>query len=117
VKVSNDSRLATYFHRDIQTLCKGCHHQSNVSAELQIPHCRNCHMADYDKRNLNKTNLLSAYHRQCQGCHEKMELAKGRKCSECHEANKKGPSAITQIKNRNVVRQNTTAVLNVWHPK
>ncbi|MFA5823518.1 MAG: cytochrome c3 family protein [Thermodesulfovibrionales bacterium] len=117
VKVSNDSKLATYFHRDIQTLCNGCHHQSNTSAELQMPRCGNCHMVDYDKQNLNKTSLLSAYHRQCQGCHEKMDISKGRKCSECHEANKKGPSAITQIKNRNVVRQNTTSMLNVWHPK
>ena len=117
VKVSNDSRLATYFHRDVQTLCKGCHHQSHTAAELQTPFCRNCHMVADDMQNLNKTRLLSAYHRQCLGCHEKMELEKGRKCTECHKVKTRGPAEITQIKNQNVVKQNTTTILNVWRPK
>ena len=86
VSVSNDSRLATYFHRDVQTLCRGCHHQSTAAAELQTPQCRNCHMVADDKGALNRTKLLSAYHGQCLGCHEKMEMTKGRKCLECHKA-------------------------------
>ena len=116
VRISNDSKLATYFHRDIQTLCKGCHHQSSSSAEVQMPQCRNCHMADNDRHHINKTRLISAYHRQCLGCHEKMEMTKGIKCSECHKKNT-APLEITQLKNQNVVRQNTSTILNAWHPK
>lgn len=117
VKVSNDSKLATYFHRDIRTLCEGCHHQSHIDAEAQTPYCRNCHMVAYDRQNLNKTRLFSAYHRQCLGCHEKMELEKGRKCNDCHKEKLGGPTEITDIKNQNVVKQNTTTILNVWRPK
>jgi hypothetical protein len=120
VKISNDSRLATYFHKDIQTICEGCHHQSPAAAEAQKdtpPNCRNCHMVAYDKQHLNKTRLLSAYHRQCLGCHEKMDLDKGRKCKECHEEKTDGPTEITKIKNENVVRQNNTIILNEWRPK
>ncbi len=119
-KISNDSRLATYFHRDIQTLCEGCHHRSTTSAEAQKdtpPNCKNCHMTAYDKQNLNKVRLLSAYHRQCLGCHEKMELDKGRKCSECHKEKAGGPAEITRIKNDHVVKQNTTNIINEWRPK
>lgn len=120
VKVSNDSRLATYFHRDIQTICEGCHHRSDTRAEAQKdtpPYCRNCHMTAYDRQNLNKTRLLSAYHRQCLGCHEKMELEKGKKCSECHKEKKEGPAEITSLKNEQVVLKNMRKTLNVWRPK
>ena len=117
VSVSNDSRLATYFHRDVQTLCRGCHHQSTAAAELQTPQCRNCHMVADDKGALNRTKLVSAYHRQCLGCHEKMEMTKGRKCLECHKAVAGTPAEITQVKNQGAVKQNTAAILNVWRPK
>ncbi len=120
VKVSNDSKMATYFHRNIQTLCEGCHHRSVSEAEAQKdtpPNCKNCHMTAYDKQNLNKTRLLSAYHRQCLGCHEKMELEKGRKCKECHKEKLGGPTEITHIKNDNVVKQNKNVIINVWRPK
>jgi hypothetical protein len=46
-----------------------------------------------------------------------MELNKGRKCTECHKVKTGGPAEITQIKNQNVVKQNTTTILNVWRPK
>jgi hypothetical protein len=114
VSISNDSRLATYFHRDVQTLCRGCHHQSTAAAEFQTPQCRNCHMVE---QNLNRTKLLSAYHGQCLGCHEKMEMTKGRKCLECHKAVTGTPSERMQVKNQGAVEQNTSTILNVWRPK
>lgn len=120
VKVSNDSKLALYFHKDIQTLCDGCHHKSPEAAEAQKdtpPYCRNCHMIAYDKEHLNNVRLLSAYHRQCLGCHDKMSLEKGRKCSDCHKKKKGGPAEITHGKNENVVMQNKETILNVWKPK
>jgi hypothetical protein len=120
VKVSNDSKMATYFHKNIQTLCEGCHHRSISEAEAQKdtpPNCRNCHMTAYDKQNLHKTRLLSAYHRQCLGCHEKMELEKGRKCKECHKEKTGVSAGITLMKNQNVVKQNSSKIINVWRPE
>lgn len=120
VKISNDSKLANYFHKDMQTLCEGCHHQSRAEAEVKKdtpPNCRNCHTITFDPQKLNKTRLLSAYHRQCFGCHEKMELEKGRKCKECHKEKVGGPAEITTIKNENVVKANKKAIINVWRPK
>lgn len=102
VKISNDSKLANYFHKDMQTLCEGCHHRSRAEAEAKKdtpPNCRNCHTLTFDPQNLNKTKLLSVYHRQCLGCHEKMSLEKGRKCADCHKVKEKGPESITKIKN------------------
>jgi len=117
VRVSNDSRLATYFHRDIQTLCNGCHHQSNSAAELQKPNCRNCHMVSEGMQNPGKIRLLAAYHGQCLGCHAKMDIDSGKKCEDCHKKNERGTSEITQIKNTNVVKQNTSKILNMWRPR
>jgi hypothetical protein len=119
VKISNDSNLARYFHKDLQMFCEGCHHRSLEKAEAQKdapPYCRNCHMVGFDRENINKTRLLSAYHRQCLGCHEQMALEKGRKCTECHEEKEGGPLEITKAKNENVVKQNNEIILNVWRP-
>jgi hypothetical protein len=119
VKISNDSKLANYFHKDIQTLCEGCHHRSRAEAEAKKdtpPNCRNCHTITFNPQDLNKTKLLSAYHRQCLGCHEKMSLEKGRKCADCHKVKKGGPTEITHIKNDNVVKQNKSRILQVWRP-
>lgn len=119
VDISNNSKLGRFFHKDTQTLCEGCHHRSTEKAEAQKdtpPYCRSCHMVAFDKDNINKTRLLSAYHRQCLGCHEQMELEEGRKCSECHEKKADGPEEITELKNENVIRQNKEMILNVWRP-
>ncbi|MBM4146476.1 MAG: cytochrome c3 family protein [Nitrospira sp.] len=120
VKISNDSKMATYFHRNLQTLCEGCHHRSAAEAEAQKdtpPNCKNCHMTAYDRQNLNKTTLLSAYHRQCLGCHEKMELEKGRKCTECHKAKPGDSQKIITMRNEKVVKQNTSIIINEWRPE
>lgn len=120
MKISNDSKLATYFHRNRDTICEGCHHRSQSIAEAQKdnpPNCRNCHMINYDRKNLNKIRLLSAYHGQCLGCHEKMLLEKGRKCSECHKEKLIKPTELTTVKNDSVVKANKTNILNVWKPE
>jgi len=120
-RISNNSRLATYFHRDGQTLCAGCHHRSPVSAQQSTPQCRNCHMIAADKGNLNDVRLLTAYHNQCMGCHDKMGIDKGNsggdRCTACHKRKAGAVAEMTQIKNQSVVKQNKTTILNVWHPK
>jgi hypothetical protein len=88
VKTSNDSKLGSYFHRKLDTLCDGCHHQSRAEAEVEKnspPYCRNCHSITFDSQNRNKPKLIAAYHNQCLGCHVHMGLEKGRKCEECHK--------------------------------
>ncbi len=128
VKISNDNKMATYFHRNAKTLCEGCHHRSNISAEAQQdtpPNCKNCHMVAYDRKNPNKTRLLSAYHRQCVGCHDQMQIKKGSsfnfeegdRCGACHKKKVGGPAEIITMKNDRVVKQNTTNIINVWHPE
>lgn len=127
-RISNESRLATYFHRDAQTLCEGCHHYSAGAAQVQRglpPNCRNCHMVDYDKKNLNEVRLLTAYHNQCMGCHDKMGIEKGSsvaaeegdRCAACHKKKAGGPAEITAVKNDTVVKQNTMRSLNAWRPR
>ncbi len=86
-EVSNKSEVATYFHRDIQTICKGCHHQSNSEVEVKAnkpPFCRSCHSLNFDPNNMNRPRLLAIYHRQCMGCHEKMQI-KATGCRDCHK--------------------------------
>jgi hypothetical protein len=93
---SNESKLATYFHRNMQTICDGCHHQSRADAEVQKgkpPYCRNCHSITFDSRNINRPRLLAAYHRQCLGCHQKMGL-KQTGCKDCHKEKTVRPKDI-----------------------
>jgi hypothetical protein len=93
---SNESKMATSFHRDMQTICEGCHHQSRADAEVQKgkpPYCRSCHSVTFDPRNMNKPRLLAAYHRQCLGCHEKMGL-KQTGCKDCHKEKAVRPKDI-----------------------
>jgi hypothetical protein len=88
VEISNESRMANYFHRGIATLCKGCHHESDPEAEVKKnnpPHCRSCHSVTFDQQNMNKPRLIAAYHRQCIGCHEGMGITKTKECRDCHE--------------------------------
>jgi len=86
--ISNKSSMATYFHKDIQTMCKGCHHKSKEDAEAQKnkpPLCASCHSISFDSKALGRPRLQSAYHSMCIKCHENMGLEKPRKCHECHE--------------------------------
>ena len=96
VEISNENKMATYFHRNMQTLCEGCHHQSRAEAEGKKntpPFCKNCHSLTFDSQNLNKPRLLAVYHRQCMGCHEKMNV-KAKGCTDCHKEKAVQPASI-----------------------
>jgi hypothetical protein len=96
VVLSNESKMATYFHRNMQTICEGCHHQSRTDAEAQKgkpPSCKSCHSVTFDSRNMNRPRLLAAYHRQCLGCHQKMGL-KETGCKDCHKEKSVAPKDI-----------------------
>jgi hypothetical protein len=96
IEASNESKMATYFHRNMQTICEGCHHQSQAEAESRKgkpPFCRNCHEISFDLQNINRPRLLAAYHRQCLGCHEKMGL-KQTACKDCHKEKAMQPKDI-----------------------
>jgi hypothetical protein len=100
VRISNESKMATSFHRNIQTICDGCHHRSSADAEAQKgkpPYCRNCHTLSFDTQNLNRPRLLAAYHRQCMGCHEKMNIDKAMKCADCHKEKNLQPKNIISM--------------------
>ena len=87
IGVSNESKMGTSFHRNIQTICRGCHHQSIAEAEGkkdEPPYCRNCHSITFDAKNMNRPRLLAIYHRQCMGCHERMGI-KEKGCTDCHK--------------------------------
>jgi hypothetical protein len=101
-EISNKSEIATYFHRDIQTICKGCHHQSITEIEAKAnkpPFCRSCHSINFDPKNMNRPRLFAIYHRQCMGCHEKMQI-KAIGCRDCHKE-KKSSMDISKNKNNN----------------
>jgi hypothetical protein len=81
------SQLAAYFHNNAGTVCQGCHHHSPESQKP--PKCGHCHGNPFDEGNLMKPGLLGAYHQQCMGCHEAMEIKKPKECVECHKERKK----------------------------
>ncbi|MEW6002776.1 MAG: sulfate respiration complex hexadecaheme cytochrome HmcA [Nitrospirota bacterium] len=100
LKVSNESKMATYFHRNLETICTGCHHRSQAEAEAEKnkpPFCRNCHSMSFDRQNLNKPRLLAVYHRQCMGCHEMMNIKRG--CADCHKEKTVRPANILSKNN------------------
>jgi hypothetical protein len=81
-----DSSTATHFHGHEDAVCQGCHHGSPVGE--RPPLCKSCHGADSPDLELMKPALKGAYHRQCLGCHESMELQKPEDCSGCHAEKK-----------------------------
>lgn len=96
LEISNESRIATAFHRDVYAICSGCHHQSVPEATVKRtdpPYCRNCHAIKFDQKNMNRPRLLAVYHRQCMGCHERMGI-KETGCQDCHKEKKVIPKDI-----------------------
>ncbi len=90
--LSNQSALATYFHRDQATICSGCHHRAPVQAKTKAPQCLTCHMNRQQSEGATP-NLLGAYHQQCLGCHKQMvqtEKKLPQTCTGCHEEKRKG---------------------------
>ena len=80
-----DSKLASYFHGRLETICQGCHH--NSPAIKKPPSCGNCHGKPFDEKDPHKPGLTAAYHRQCLGCHSEMGIEKPQStdCEGCHK--------------------------------
>ena len=81
------SRVATHFHGHEDVVCEGCHHHSPVGHKP--PLCENCHGKPFDPNHLHMPGLFGAYHRQCMGCHEEMNIKLEKGCEGCH-AKKQG---------------------------
>lgn len=79
----NQSRLATVFHNDKNTLCQGCHH--GTPATDKPVGCSSCHSAPFNAQDPFKPGLKGAYHQQCMGCHETMKIDKALGCTDCHK--------------------------------
>ena len=81
-----DDKLAQAFHNKPETLCATCHHRSPLSATP--PKCGSCHAKDTNAENSGRPNLKAAYHLQCMGCHQGMQVARPRNtdCTTCHKA-------------------------------
>jgi len=83
--ISNKDKLARPFHTQGMTICAGCHHYTPMEAQKQLAPCSTCHSIRREPRKSVPT-LFGAYHRQCVGCHEKMQLkVQPRDCTKCHE--------------------------------
>jgi len=86
---TKDSKLATYFHAQQDTLCLGCHHKSARSTKPAL--CGSCHGRPSKTEGMYMPKLQAAYHLQCIGCHEQMKIGKTG-CTDCHK--KKGEPEI-----------------------
>lgn len=80
-----DDKLAAAFHSDPATLCTACHHNSPASATP--PPCSSCHATRISPEHPGKPALKAAYHLQCMGCHDGMQVARPLKtsCASCHK--------------------------------
>jgi hypothetical protein len=89
----NDSSMATQFHGHEDVVCQGCHHESPIGENP--PLCESCHGAEAAESDLLKPGLRGAYHQQCLGCHESMELKEPSDCFGCHPAKQGTVAAVT----------------------
>lgn len=78
-----ENQLAAYFHKEKETICQGCHH--NSPASKKSPACANCHGRPFEEQDMFKPGLMGAYHIQCMECHKRMGLKKPVGCTECHK--------------------------------
>jgi hypothetical protein len=84
--ISNQSTLASWFHRDPVTVCAGCHHRAPLEKNAKPPGCVTCHTAR-PPTDAAVPSLLGAYHQQCLGCHKQMiqtEKKLPQNCTGCH---------------------------------
>ncbi|MFH2058406.1 MAG: sulfate respiration complex hexadecaheme cytochrome HmcA [Pseudomonadota bacterium] len=75
--------LSNYFHNEKETICQGCHH--NSPASKKPPQCASCHGKQWDEKTPLRPGILGAYHQQCIGCHQQMDIKKPVGCIECHK--------------------------------
>jgi hypothetical protein len=80
-EIVRGSKLARTFHGQTETLCAGCHHHS--PPDVRPGPCGACHSGKADPVK-DRPSLKAAYHRQCMGCHQRMEIAGALACTECH---------------------------------
>lgn len=80
--IVSDSRLALRAHQGSQTLCAGCHHHTPPGS--RPPACVTCH-GDRAGRTDDMPDLITAFHRQCAGCHQQMKIGL-QGCTDCHDA-------------------------------
>lgn len=81
-----ESNLASALHGDLETGCTGCHHHSPPAE--RPPRCRACH-GEAAQATADRPGLKVAYHRQCIGCHQRMDIKK-QGCTDCHEVREVG---------------------------
>lgn len=81
------SDMAKAFHRDQESLCMGCHHNSPKT--LEPPKCASCHSKKGPAED-GRPGLKGAYHGQCITCHQKMDVKAiaATDCVKCHELKK-----------------------------
>lgn len=87
-ELSNQSKLAIYFHGNVDTLCMGCHHKSKQEAKAKKenpPICISCHATEFSEKDRTRPRLEASYHGMCIKCHENMKLDKPKRCTDCHE--------------------------------
>jgi len=82
MKHITESKVATHFHGHEDVVCQGCHHHSPVGQKP--PLCESCHGEPFNEADLFKPGLYGAYHRQCLGCHQQMQITKPSDCVGCH---------------------------------
>ncbi|MCR4666614.1 MAG: cytochrome c family protein [Desulfovibrio sp.] len=82
-KIANDP-LANAFHSSSSILCQTCHHHE--PATTQPSKCVSCHTPTIDRAHPERPSLKAAYHLQCMGCHDGMEVKRPRNtdCTGCH---------------------------------
>ena len=81
-----DDKLADAFHYQPEVICATCHHYSPLS--MQPPKCGSCHSKTIDPANPDRPTLKAAYHLNCIGCHNGMNVARpvATDCVACHKA-------------------------------
>lgn len=77
--------MANAFHGSDAALCLGCHH--NAPATENPAKCASCHSVTRtkkSKRGHGRPDLTGAYHQQCMGCHDTMNVTLDDGCRACH---------------------------------
>jgi hypothetical protein len=92
-EIVRNNGLASHFHGSTDVLCSGCHHRSPVGT--RPPPCRSCHSTEAAEATTDKPALMAAYHRQCIGCHQQMNIKQG--CTDCHEKLEQSPALEKEV--------------------